>query len=136
MCALQVKLLGTLYRELRKIRNSDMLCVMRELDASTAGRTFGQLIDEVRISGEPVTVTRYGRPMVVISPAVTRVVLDDTQAGDDTPQALPGSRVVLVATWQNYVAYWWDTSPLKHSGRKELQTQMKMADVTSPRQVE
>lgn len=41
----------------------------RRITADEARRTFAELIQAVRHRGEPVVITHYGKPWVVIAPA-------------------------------------------------------------------
>lgn len=59
----KIRLTGA--RDIRIIRD------MRKIDATTAAKNLGGLIEEV-LGGESFTITRYGKPIAVLGPAVLR----------------------------------------------------------------
>ncbi len=45
---------------------------MRAVDIELFGHLFEELVDEVSSSGEPVVITRYGKPIVRLEPIVRK----------------------------------------------------------------
>ena len=64
---------------------------MRHLPALTVRRKFGEVLDEVVATREPVTITRANRPLVVLVPA-------DAYATAPTGGAVREHRLRLAAT--------------------------------------
>jgi len=80
---------------------------MRTINALSLRKQLGQILDEVAQGGEPVTVTRGNRPLVVLVPAVSY------EAGAAARQRRLEGAARRVAEWRaEYAARLSDLDPV------------------------
>ena len=81
---------------------------MREVGVLEARTSFSALIEEVETIGEPVTITRHGRPVVIMVPTKGEAEAPQRFGAEGRPERLARLRAQIAAERPELMQRDWD----------------------------
>ena len=89
---------------------------MREVGVLEARTSFSALIEEIETVGEPVTITRHGRPVVTMIPAKNAVEAPQRFGSEGRSERLARLRAQIATERPELLTQTWED--LKRLGRE------------------